>query len=638
MGTTRLDTALEQLIQRANLPEDEYENHRFIANLKLSDKHEQSTDFTSLLEDLFTEASENKYIAYLTSWGAHGLSDLEDPSLVDTYLLSFGKWDANGIVSTSDNIAAVPEYNEYWYEPGYLDWTAMKHNNPDSDMLIAFGGQTYEEIWSYITTASDREVLANNLVTLLNTDFPVYKRNLSANEAIGCLSKLWDGSCNYASYQLAGYVQLDGLDFDFEKQARLTDKEKDDLFALVTRIKELASDKKLSLTTYHVGADPENCSNNQIFEKCSFVEDKRSSHHGEMTSLLEKSKNLFDFFNVMTYDAGQNFKYDVAMQNYADKIGDKSKLRLGITINSQWGPEGRFTESVSNNIERSQWQAGNGYGGFFVWDIGASTEQMSMQEQVAYINVLVAVAQVGDVVTIPGPPPVEPFVRKESIKINTDQALREINRNPEILSRYFDDYKKIKIETSVGNWVRILDLPYDIDDGSVVEVTVSSGYGVRVETYNLSTKVHKGESSKYTYLNNQWTADNIIISSNTHIRALESNPNALAEYFKISSNVVIRTKDGAWTRNLHLPSSAIEGATFKLIRLSSYHVNLHTADGVIVIPKRSNITYRYLGGKWHRDPMMMSYTDALSILRSNPNEFIHLLESNKKKNILFELK
>jgi hypothetical protein len=112
----------------------------------------------------------------------------------------------------------------------------------------------------------------------------------------------------------------------------------------------------------------------------------------------------------------------------------------------------------------------------------------------------------------------------------------------------------------------------------------------------------------------------------------------LAEYFKISSNVVIRTKDGAWTRNLHLPSSAIEGATFKLIRLSSYHVNLHTADGVIVIPKRSNITYRYLGGKWHRDPMMMSYTDALSILRSNPNEFIHLLESNKKKNILFELK
>ncbi|MCW1890622.1 hypothetical protein OK016_21160 [Vibrio chagasii] len=53
---------------------------------------------------------------------------------------------------------------------------------------------------------------------------------------------------------------------------------------------------------------------------------------------MKATKNDFDFFNVMTYDASRNFLYEVAMANYAEYIGDKSKIVLGNTINSQWAP------------------------------------------------------------------------------------------------------------------------------------------------------------------------------------------------------------------------------------------------------------------------------------------------------------
>ena len=43
MENTPLDTALEQLIQQIGLPEDAYENHRFMLNLKIPDKLNSST-------------------------------------------------------------------------------------------------------------------------------------------------------------------------------------------------------------------------------------------------------------------------------------------------------------------------------------------------------------------------------------------------------------------------------------------------------------------------------------------------------------------------------------------------------------------------------------------------------------------
>jgi len=67
MENTPLDTALEQLIQQIGLPEDAYENHRFMLNLKIPDKLNSSTasGFNLLLNELYeaTVGGRNKTAA-----------------------------------------------------------------------------------------------------------------------------------------------------------------------------------------------------------------------------------------------------------------------------------------------------------------------------------------------------------------------------------------------------------------------------------------------------------------------------------------------------------------------------------------------------------------------------------------------
>ncbi|MFS2221448.1 glycosyl hydrolase family 18 protein [Pantoea sp. B65] len=348
---------------------------------------------------------QNRTISYLTSWGLHS-DDAETlaQSKVDTFLLSFGKWDSEGNITTSDDIATIPRYDAWWMPVAYSTWTQVKLAHPEKKMMVAFGGQTYEDIWSHLNTDSGREKIAQALVKLLNTGFPVYKKNLTPQQMVGeCLATKWDGSCDMGLYQKAGTVYLDGVDFDFEKAARLTTEENDNLLKLSQRVRQLLgpeSKKLLSLTTYHVGADPVACADSSVQQDCSYIEDKRSSHHGEVLPLLAKSKDVYDFFNVMAYDAGRNFKYKVAMNNYARAVGDAGKIVLGATINKQWGPNGNFLESRQNNIARAEWQAANNYGGFFVWTLGASTEQMRVEDQVDYINEM---KQAADGVTTPEP-------------------------------------------------------------------------------------------------------------------------------------------------------------------------------------------------------------------------------------------
>ncbi|PAR31586.1 Ig-like domain-containing protein [Vibrio metoecus] len=337
----------------------------------------------------------DRSISYLTSWGLNDYEALFN-SEGDGYLLSFGKWDASGNITISDGMLTPPTYNPDWMPTQYLAWSTLKHDNENVTMMVAFGGQTYESIWSAIGTSQSREAVAAGLVDLVHTPFPVYKKNLKPEEMEGeCLASKADGSCDYSKYQLAGYVNIDGLDFDFEKAARITEKENQDLTALIKLIREkVGNTKVLSLTTYHVGADPVECMNANVFENCSYIEESgRSSHHGEVIDLLKATKNDFDFFNVMTYDAGRNFLYDVAMANYAQYIGDKSKIVLGNTINSQWAPGGNFVETRQNNIDRAKWQKDNGYGGFFMWTLGSNNQGLSMAEQVDYFNDMIGVSK-----------------------------------------------------------------------------------------------------------------------------------------------------------------------------------------------------------------------------------------------------
>ncbi|MGR5485941.1 Ig-like domain-containing protein [Vibrio alfacsensis] len=332
----------------------------------------------------------DRSITYLTSWGLTNIEELQN-SQGDAYFLSFGKWDSNGNIQVTDGMIE-PSYNDSWMAPGYQSWTELKHSHPNKSMMVAFGGQTHESMWAYMDSPAARESIANGLVKMMNKPYPVYKKNLKPEEMVGeCLATNWSGECDYSKYQLAGYVSIDGIDFDYEKAARLTEQENRNLEALIDLIRaKVGKSKLVSLTTYHVGADPVECANPSVIKNCSFIETDRSSHHGEVISLLQNTKDSVDFFNVMAYDAGKNFKYDVAMANYAKHVGDPSKIVLGATINSQWGPDGRFVETRANNIERAKWQKAQGYGGFFIWTLGSNTESLSMQEQVEYFNEMIS--------------------------------------------------------------------------------------------------------------------------------------------------------------------------------------------------------------------------------------------------------
>jgi chitodextrinase len=349
---------------------------------------------SALLAQSAFAADTQRAVSYFTSWGginAESVDTLKEVS-ANTLLLSFGGWDANGNIASSDNIVGMPTYDPWYIQASaYSAWSQLKLAQPGKKMMVAFGGETYESMWAYLANPQTRETLAQNMVKLLQTNFPVYKKNLKPEEMVGeCLHTNWDGKCDMGVNQLAGTVQLDGIDFDFEKVARLTPEENDNVLAVAKRVRELlnasGSKKLISLTTYHVGADPESCQSNTVTENCSFVESSRSSHHGEVLPLLTKGKEVFDFFNVMAYDAGPRFKYDVAMANYARAVGDKRKIVMGQTINSQWGPEGRFVESRQTNVNRAGWQAEQGYGGFFIWTLGANDQQQSLSQQVDYFN------------------------------------------------------------------------------------------------------------------------------------------------------------------------------------------------------------------------------------------------------------
>ena len=400
-----------------------------------------------LVASHFPALASNNNIAYLTSWGQpNQMQTALQDSKLDTFMLSFGNWDENGEITVSDGLIQQ-DYDPYWLPAAYQTWTDLKHQYPEKSMLVAFGGQADEQIWDYIQTPEQREQVANHLLQLFERQVPVYKKNLSPEQVVGeCLNYNWDGSrCDYGTYQTAGYVHIDGFDFDFEKVARITEGENQNLLALVRLLREKSMhwtrQPILTLTTYHVGADPVSCDNSEVIESCSYIEPARSAHNGEVISLLQQSKDVFDVFNVMAYDAGPNFRYKVAMQNYANAIGgDKSKLRLGLTNNSQWGPDSNFVQSEQENINRVAWAHQQGYGGFFIWTLGASTEQMSAAEQVRYTNALVAARQ-GEVVEQPSgqdegseqtPTPTPPTPTPEPEQIAEPEEL--------LLNGSFEDY------------------------------------------------------------------------------------------------------------------------------------------------------------------------------------------------------
>lgn len=340
----------------------------------------------------------NRRISYLTSWGneLESANKITEASLADGYLLGFGQWNANGEILGSDGILNEPVYNPTIMPVSYLTWTNLKHNSGAS-ILLALGGETYQDLWKYMDDALTRAAIANNLVELLAKTFPVYKRFASVAELAGDCQKLYnDGSCDMRAYQIVGHVSLDGLDFDYETSARLTPEQNANLELIIDLIRNQIGfgSKVLCLTTYHVAADPVSCSSDNVLEGCSYIENGRSAHHGEALDLLSSAKYKFDFFNVMAYDAGTNFLYGVALENYGDAIENKAKVVLGNTINPQWSSTGTFVETRENNLQRVSYQKNNGFGGFFSWTLGANLQspRLILDEQLDYFNAMATLA------------------------------------------------------------------------------------------------------------------------------------------------------------------------------------------------------------------------------------------------------
>lgn len=450
-----------------------------------------------------SHAAESRAVSYLTMWSSYGATELSEKlpaSKADTFLLSFGEWSADGSINFSENALTPPAWDAYYLPTPYVSWTTFKYDHPDKKIMVAFGGQTYEGIWSHLNTPEQREKVAQSLAALLAKPFPVYKKNLQLSQIVGeCPMMAWETACDTTHYHYAGNVYLDGIDFDFEKGSRLTEQENQNLLALVARLRELVGNEKLlSLTTYHVGADPENCADSTVTENCSYIEPSRSAHHGEVTQLLKDSKDLFDFFNVMTYDAGKNFRYQVAMENYARAVGDKSKILVGATINHQWQPDGTFVETEENNLERVAWQAENGYGGFFVWALGQSTLNLPLTSQAEYIGRLADAANAASIdITKPADSAeaVKPEEKVEEERPAMELTIPDVSKMPALA---YINYQN-------GGEIRLYATDNDLKKHYTVKLNDKYVYSINSGKFYYSYKTEHGNS--INTLIHQLTAD-----------------------------------------------------------------------------------------------------------------------------------
>jgi chitinase len=311
----------------------------------------------------------NNAIAYLTAWGlTNNAAEVLAHADVDTYFLAFAKWNENALISTSNGLLEAPD--DLTSEPSlaYSTWTQLAFEQPSKEFLISFGGQEFEAIWDQLKH-DNVERIASAIANLLVTSYPVFQESESGERTV------------------VGHAQLDGVDFDFEQSKRLTEAQNELVLKLAMLVrKEVNQSKRIVLTTYHVGADNPDCIDDLVLKGCSFTEIPRSSHHGEVLPILKSSVGVFDYYNVMTYDAGRGFDYQTAMANYHQVVGNRALINLGVTINRQWGPDGGFVMPVAENNHRVSWQQQQGFGGFFVWALGKSSEARNLDSQVSLFN------------------------------------------------------------------------------------------------------------------------------------------------------------------------------------------------------------------------------------------------------------
>jgi len=325
--------------------------------------------------------------AYYAGWGQNGnlasqfVSSAQDTAFptpgnrLDAIYISFLRWDGLGAIKDDGQLLYTPD----WKSPAYAELRKIAEavesgsiNADKTKFIVSLGGYTYAGMWDSILDDATREIIAKNLVALMGNK----------------IGPFWNG------YRDIQGVDVGGIDLDFERTVRISPELNDALVKLVQRVRELQQDTQflssigvnpdsvrddlITLTTYSTGVDPVECSVDATkgpADGCSYVGGGRSIHSGEVTRLLKSihGKNLFDMYNVMTYDAGKNdsFYPDVSIDNYL-KYVPANRLNGGISVKEQWGPNGKFTKTIDENAELINLFKSKNIHGFFQWSIGGT--------------------------------------------------------------------------------------------------------------------------------------------------------------------------------------------------------------------------------------------------------------------------
>ena len=312
-----------------------------------------------------------QFVVYYGGWEGDEF-DLNThlPSNVTAVNLSFANITSALQVDTSVSgwLTNIPAPN-VTMQPSYINWTVYKYNHPNTKILLSVGGSTFSAIWNSVLTASNADTIAQNIATVINQVYPAYSGTISSQA------------------NFLGNVTIDGVDLDVETGVRLSSTVSNNVALLVTSLKKyLNPGKVITFAGFSVGADPTN-NNCPVPGSANCCTVNGSVHCGEDVPLLQNVGNLFDWINVMAYDAGQTYAtslYQVALANYAQYM-PKSKILLGLDIQQQWDPTTPFIETAQQLAAKAAWQMQNGYAGAMFWGVGV-TNQPTVEEQ--YVNTI----------------------------------------------------------------------------------------------------------------------------------------------------------------------------------------------------------------------------------------------------------
>lgn len=311
-----------------------------------------------------TPPAANKFVVYWGGWngGTYNLENLT--KTVNVLNLAFANINSNNQVDTSVSgyISNVPaQGSQMW--PSYVSWTAYKYHHPDTKVLLSIGGATFSSIWATQLTPATVATMAQNIVTVVDTQYPAYSGNFA-----------------YPA-DLLGNVEMNGVDLDVEAGGRVSPVIATNVIALIKAMKQdfIAQghpDKLITLAGFSVGADPDDSS-------CT---SPGSIHCGEDVPILQGAGNDLNWVNVMAYDAGMDYatsKYQLAMANYASYVG-KAKTILGLDLQSQW--QVPIPETPAQLMAKAQWALANGYAGAMLWGVNIINNPATEQSYVDAIS------------------------------------------------------------------------------------------------------------------------------------------------------------------------------------------------------------------------------------------------------------